>query len=54
MRYMRQLYISSYFYRRPNMHKFIELMTSTNERTIKKIALYVLKAFKERRNYVFQ
>ena len=31
---IRQLYISTYFYRRPNMYK-IELMTSTNERTIK-------------------
>lgn len=51
---LRSHYINSYFYLRPNMHKFIELMTSTNENTIKNLALYVKHAFKERQKHVFQ
>ena len=47
---IRKLYIKKYFWRHPNMIKFVELLTSENENTIKKLALFIHKSFEERNN----
>ena len=50
---LRRKYIKSYFYVRPNAHKFFELIQSTNANIVENLALFVYKAFTERNNYVF-
>ena len=41
----RRKYIKKYFWQRPNIPKFIELMTSTNKMIIRNLASYVYEAF---------
>lgn len=50
---LRSQYITKHFYTRPNMYKFVKLMSSSNESILKNLALYVKKAFKVRAEYVF-
>jgi hypothetical protein len=45
---LRKQYVSKYYYERPSMFKFIELMSSVNVKTITKLANFVFKAFKMR------
>ena len=45
---IRNKYIKKYFWRRPNIPKFIELMTSTNATTIRNLASYVYEALRIR------
>ena len=45
---MRKLYIKKYFWTHPNMIKFVELLASDNENTMKKIGLFLYKSFEER------
>ena len=47
---LRRKYIDQVYWRRPNMYKFINLITSDNNRTINNLAIYVHKAFKLRNN----
>ena len=47
---LRCKYIDQVYWRRPNMYKFINLITSDNNRTINNLAIYVNKAFKLRNN----
>ena len=42
---LRSKYIPLYYRKRPNMYKFIELITSNNELLIKKIKLLYLSLF---------
>lgn len=50
---LRKQYIKSYFWKRPNFIKFIELINSENEKIVKSIATFVFKAF-ERREYLLK
>ena len=45
---IRKKYIKKYFWRRPNIPKFIELMTTTNTIIIRNLASYVYEAFRVR------
>ena len=51
---LRRKYTGPFFYARPNIFKFLDLIQSTNKPIIvvKNLALFVYKAFKERNNYV--
>ena len=48
---IRARYMSRYFRVRPSMFKAVELLKSENIKTIRNLAVYVLKAFVIRRNY---
>ena len=50
---LRLKYIHKYFWKRPNIPKFIELCTSRNHKTIKNLSVYVFKCFELRDNFVF-
>ena len=50
---LRNKYISRYFYGRPSMYKFIELMSNNNVQTVCKLANCVYKSFIIRNLYVF-
>lgn len=45
---IRKLNISKYYWKRPNMIKFIELMQSDKTRTNRNLAMFVHKAFSQR------
>ena len=45
--------IKRYFWRRPNMMKFVELMTSENKSIVQSLACFVEKAFKIRNNVLY-
>ena len=45
---LRKKYIKRYYWQRPNMMKLIELVTSENNNTIKRLSVYLEKAFKLR------
>ncbi|MCG8046233.1 MAG: reverse transcriptase family protein, partial [Candidatus Thiodiazotropha endolucinida] len=49
---LRRLYINRYFWNRPNMPKFIELLTAENTNLLKKLSTYIEKAFNLRKNIV--
>ena len=39
------MYISKYFWQRPNMIKFVELLTTEHRKTLVKLGIFVEKAF---------
>ena len=47
---LRIAYIQKYFYRRPNVMKFLELLNSTRPKILINLAIFILKAFKLRQN----
>ena len=51
--HLRILYIPRYFRVRPNMRKFVELLTSNRKKDIRNLAIYTYKAFKKRNELVF-
>ena len=46
---LRRKYLPKYYHQRPNMLKFVELMSSKNSNIITKLANYSYKAFKLRK-----
>ena len=48
---LREKYISKYYWKRPNMHKFVELINSNNENRIRKLNTFVCHAFKLHSEY---
>ena len=50
---LRRKYIDQIYWVRPNMYKFVNLITSDNTRTINNLAIYVHKAFKVRNTAIF-
>ena len=50
---LRKQYIPSYFRHRPNMHKFVALITSENKLVIKKLCIYIFNAFQVRTNNTY-
>ena len=50
---LKTIYIPSYYRRRPNMLKLVELFKSENKKTQINLTLYVFKAFKVREQFVF-
>lgn len=47
-KYLRSIYIRPYFWKRPNIIKFKQLMTSTNKNTVRSLATFIFKSFEKR------
>ena len=47
---LRKVYIQNYFYVKPSMFKFIELLNSTRPKILKNNALFIVKAFEVRQS----
>lgn len=47
---LRKEYLKPYYYVKPSMYKFINLLNSSNHKTLYKLSLYIIKAFKVRNN----
>ncbi len=45
---LRTKYVKPYYYKRPNMYKFVQLLNSDNTTTLKHLAVYCKNAFKLR------
>ena len=45
---IRKLYIKGYYWKHPNMVKFIELLKSENEKTQRMLAIFIYKGFEKR------
>jgi len=50
---LRNVYIPVYYRSRPNMQKFVELITNENENVIKKLCVFVHKAFIIRSHHTY-
>ena len=50
---LRKKYINKYFWKSPNIPKFIELMQSENEIETRNLSMYILKAFELRNNILY-
>ena len=51
---LRKHYISEYFWKRPNVPKLVELLTSPNENILILFGIYVFKAFQLRNQLLFK
>ena len=49
---LRKRYIPEYFLKRPNMHKFIELMSNDDTGTVCNLANFVFQAFLIRKSHL--
>ena len=50
---IRKLYINSYYFKRLNMYKMVELFNMTNKKQLRNLSVYIYKAFEIRRNVMF-
>ena len=50
---IRKKYISHYYFRRPSMFKFIELVSSKRKSHVKNLATFIFKAFIARNEYLY-
>ena len=50
---LRAEYIKRYYWVRPNMPKFIELLKSENKTTINKLSVYIFKSFQKRKRIFY-
>ena len=50
---LREKYISKYFWKRPNMFKFVELINSSNINYIRKLCIFIYHAFKLRTELLY-
>jgi hypothetical protein len=51
---LRRQFVPVYYYRRPNMQKFVELITTECKRVIRNLSTYVEKAFTLRTNELYR
>ena len=51
---LRKQYIKEYFWKRPSVQKFIQLIANGNQLDMKNLSIYVYKAFKLRQNSNYQ
>ena len=49
---LRKRYIPEYYLKRPNMHKFIELISNDDIKTVCRLANFVVKAFLIRKSHM--
>ena len=49
---LRKKYIDAYFWKNPSMFKFIDLVMSTDETTVRKLGLFLTKAFVIKKNTI--
>ena len=50
---LREKYISKYYWKRPNMFKFVELINSSNINYIRKLCIFIYYAFKLRTELLY-
>ena len=50
---IRKLYINSYYFKRPNMYKMVELFNTANKKQLRNLSVYIYKAFEIRRKVMF-
>ena len=50
---LRRKYIPSYYFRRPSMLKFVELLNTTNAKHLKKLGSFVYHAFESRTEQLY-
>ena len=50
---LRKLYVSRYYFNRPNMYKMVELFNTTNKKQLRNLSIYIFKAFETRKNVMF-
>lgn len=50
---LRKKYISKYYWHRPSMFKFVELITTSNANILRKLGTYVYQAFKTRTELLY-
>lgn len=50
---LRQKYISKYYWQRPSMFKFIELIKSSNRGCLRKLGTFIKQAFKVRTDFLY-
>ena len=51
---LRKQYIPRYFWNRPSMFKFTELINTTNVNTVRKLSIYIYKAFNLRSELLYR
>ena len=49
---LRQIYIKRYFWTRPNVPQFVELLQSDNKKIIKNFSVYIYKSFEKRTEFL--
>ena len=50
---LRKKYIPKYYFQRPSMYKFVELVTTENNTIMKKFGAFVYQAFKLRSEMLY-
>ena len=50
---LRKLYVSRYYFNRPNMYKMVELFNTTNTKLLRNQSIYIFKAFETKKNVMF-
>ena len=50
---LRKIYVKMYFWKRPNIPKFISLINSENEMEIRNLSIYIFKAFEKRNTILY-
>ena len=50
---LRRKYIDRFYWNRPSMYKFVELIKSSNSRIVLNLAIYTYKAFKIRNSELY-
>lgn len=51
---LRRKYISKYFWKRPSMYKFVELINSQNASCLRKLCIFIYQAFKLRTDILYR
>ena len=51
---LKKRYISPYFWKRPSMYKFVDLINSTNVNCMRKLSAYIYHAFKYRTDVLYR
>ena len=49
---LRKKFINKYYWKRPNILKFIDLMTSESPKLIKSVSMFVFKSFVLRKTFI--
>ena len=51
---LRKQYISPYFWKRPSMFKFVNLINTTNKKCMRKLSVFIYQTFKQRTEILYR
>ncbi len=51
---LRRIYIHSFYLKKPSMFKLVELVSSSNRKTIRNLGIFITKAFEKRTDILSQ